>query len=63
VVVARTRAELARPRSRRVDTLDVLALFLVGVVVAQQTVIVALAVTRDGTKDRWACVWGRRRMR
>jgi putative transposase len=51
VVVARTRAELARQRSRRLDTLDVRALFLDGVVVAQQTVIVALAVTRDGTKE------------
>ena len=51
VVVARTRAELAQQLSRRLDTLDVVALFLDGVVVAQQTVIVALAVARDGTKE------------
>lgn len=51
LVVARTRAELTQQLSRRLDTLDVLALFLDGVVVAQQTVIVALAITRDGTKQ------------
>src|SRR5262249_41163366 len=48
---ARTRAELRRQVRRGVSTLDVLALFLDGVVVAQQTVIVALAVTRDGHKE------------
>jgi putative transposase len=51
LVVARTRAQLAQHLSRRLDALDVLALFLDGVVVAQQTAIVALAVTRDGTKE------------
>ena len=51
VVVARTRAELREQLNRRLETLDVLALFIDGVVVAQQTVIVALAVTRDGRKE------------
>jgi transposase-like protein len=51
VVVAQTQAELAGRLSRRLETLDVLALFIDGVVVAQQTLIVALAVTRDGRKE------------
>jgi transposase-like protein len=51
VLVARTRAQLAAQVSQRVDSLDLLALFIDGIVVAQQTVIVALGVTRDGTKE------------
>ncbi len=35
---------------RRLDTLDIIALFLDGLDVASQTVIVALGVTSDGTK-------------
>ena len=42
VVVARTRAQLAAQLARRLDGLDLLALFVDGVVVAGQTVIVAL---------------------
>jgi transposase-like protein len=36
--------------TRRLDELAVVALFMDGVVVAQQTVIVVLGITRDGTK-------------
>src|SRR3989442_12010111 len=36
--------------AQRLDGLEVLALFMDGVVVAQQTVIVVLAITRDGDK-------------
>jgi putative transposase len=36
--------------ARRLDGLEVIALFMDGVVVAQQTVIVVLGITRDGGK-------------
>jgi transposase-like protein len=49
-VVRRTREHLQGQLTRRLDGLDVVALFMDGVVVAQQTVIVVLAITRDGTK-------------
>ena len=51
VVVARTRAQLAAQLQRRLEGLDLLALFVDGVVVAGQTVIVALGVTRTGAKE------------
>jgi putative transposase len=51
VVVARTRAHLAAQLERRLDGLALLALFVDGVVVAGQTVIVALGVTQTGTKE------------
>ena len=51
VVVARTQAQLAAHLARRLEGLDLLALFVDGVVVAGQTVIVALGVTRTGTKE------------
>jgi putative transposase len=51
VVVARTQAQLTAQLQRRLDGLDLLALFVDGVVVAGQTVIVALGVTRTGTKE------------
>ena len=51
VVVARTQAQLAAQLQRRLEGLDLLALFVDGVVVAGQTVIVALGVTRAGTKE------------
>jgi putative transposase len=37
--------------TRRLDGLEVVALFVDGVVVAQQTVIVGLGITRDGRKE------------
>jgi transposase-like protein len=49
-VVRRTRQRLHEHLARRLDGLEVVALFMDGVVVAQQTVIVALAITRDGGK-------------
>jgi putative transposase len=49
-VVRRTRQRLHEYLTRRLEGLEVVALFLDGVVVAGQTVIVALAITRDGDK-------------
>src|SRR5437879_10802204 len=49
-VVRRTRQRLREQLTRRLEGLEVVALFMDGVVVAQQTVIVVLGVTRDGTK-------------
>src|SRR5213594_693452 len=49
-VVRRTRQRLPEYLARRLDGLEVLALFMDGVVVAQQTVIVVLGITRDGGK-------------
>ena len=50
-LVRRTRQRLQEHLARRLEGLDVVALFLDGVVVAQQTAIVALGVTRDGRKE------------
>ena len=49
-VVRRTRQRLHEYLARRLDGLALVALFMDGVVVAQQTVIVVLGITRDGTK-------------
>ena len=49
-VVRRTRQRLQEHLARRLDGLEVVALFMDGVVVAQQTVIVVLGITRDGGK-------------
>jgi putative transposase len=49
-VVRRTRQRMQEHLTRRLDGLEVVALFMDGVVVAGQTVIVALAITRDGGK-------------
>src|SRR5882724_7124402 len=49
-VVRRTRQRLHEYLARRRDGLEVMALFMDGVVVAQQTVIVVLGITRDGGK-------------
>lgn len=49
-VVRRTRQRLQEQLARRLDGLAVVALFMDGIVVAQQTVIVALGITRDGDK-------------
>src|SRR6266849_1608818 len=49
-VVRRTRQRLHEYLARRLDGLEVMALFMDGVVVAQQTVIVVLGITRDGGK-------------
>lgn len=46
----RLTVSLAAPLEQRLDALDVLALFLDGVVMAGQTVIVVLGLTRDGVK-------------
>jgi putative transposase len=49
-VVRRTRQRLHEQLTRRLEGLEVVALFMDGVVVAQQTVIVVLGIMRDGTK-------------
>ena len=49
-VVRRTRQRLQEQLTRRLEGLEVVALFMDGVVVAQQTVIVILGITRDGGK-------------
>jgi putative transposase len=46
-----TREQVAAQLNRRLDGLDVVALFGDGVVVAGQTVIVLLGITRDGRKE------------
>lgn len=50
-VVRRTRQRLQEQLSRRLEGLELVALFIDGVVVAQQTVIVALGITRAGRKE------------
>lgn len=50
-LIRRTREQLATQLSRRLDGLDLVALFGDGVVVAGQTVIVLLGITRDGRKE------------
>src|SRR2546422_9574311 len=49
-VVRRTRQRLREQLTRRLEELEVVALFMDGLVVAQQTVIVVLGITRDGGK-------------
>ncbi len=49
-VVRRTRQRLQEQLTRRLEGLEVVALFMDGVVVAQQTVIVVLGITREGGK-------------
>src|SRR6266481_4590739 len=49
-VVRRTRQRLQEQLTRRLEGLEVTALFMDGVVVAQQTVIVVLGITCDGSK-------------
>jgi putative transposase len=50
-VVRRTRQRLQAQLTRRLEGLELVALFMDGVVVAQQTVIVALGITREGHKQ------------
>jgi transposase-like protein len=50
-LVRRTRERLRAHLTRRLEGLPVVALFVDGVMVARQTVIVALAITRDGRKE------------
>jgi transposase-like protein len=50
-LIRRTREQVATQLSRRLDGLDLVALFGDGVVVAGQTVIVLLGITRDGRKE------------
>src|SRR5713226_3366173 len=50
-VVQRTRQRLQTQLTRRLEGLEVVALFMDGVVVAQQTVIVVLGITRAGGQD------------
>jgi len=49
-VVRRTRQRLQEYLARRLDGLEMVALFMDGVVVAHQTAIVVLGITRDGGK-------------
>jgi transposase-like protein len=49
-LVERTRARMAEYLTRRLDDVELLVLMLDGIVVAGHTVVVALAVTADGTK-------------
>jgi transposase-like protein len=49
-VVRRTRQRLQEPLARRLAGLEVVALFMDGVVIAGQTVIVVLGITREGGK-------------
>ena len=50
-LVRRTRQRLQEHLTRRLEGLEVIALFVDGIVVAQQTAIVALGITRDGRKE------------
>ena len=50
-VVRRTRQRLQEHLTRRLEGLEVVALFMDGVVLAQQTAIVVLGITRDGHKE------------
>ncbi|OGF20296.1 MAG: hypothetical protein A2V63_04190, partial [Candidatus Eisenbacteria bacterium RBG_19FT_COMBO_70_11] len=50
-VVRRTRQRLQEQLTRRLEGLEVVALFMDGLVVAQQTVIVVVGITRDGHKE------------
>jgi putative transposase len=50
-VVRRTRQRLREQLTRRLEGLEIVALFMDGLVVAQQTVIVVLGITRDGHKE------------
>jgi len=50
-VVRRTRQRLQEQLTRRLEGLEVVALFMDGLVVAQQTVIVVLGITRAGHKE------------
>jgi putative transposase len=50
-VVRRTRQRLQEQLTRRLEGREWVALFMDGVVVAQQTVIVALGITREGYKE------------
>src|SRR5438876_11917731 len=49
-VVRRTRQRLQEYLARRLDGLEMVALFMDGVGVAHQTAIVGLGITRDGGK-------------
>jgi len=50
-LVRRTRQRLQEHLTRRLEGFEVIALFVDGVVVAQQTAIVALGITRDARKE------------
>ncbi len=50
-LIRRTREQLVAQVNRRLDSVDLVALFGDGVVVAGQTVIVLLGITRDGRKE------------
>jgi putative transposase len=50
-VVRRTRQRLQEQLTQRLDGLEIVALFMDGLVVAPQTVIVVLGITRDGHKQ------------
>ena len=50
-VVRRTRQRVHEHLTRRLEGVEVVALFMDGVVLAQQTAIVVLGITRDGHKE------------
>ena len=50
-LIRRTREQVATQLSRRLDGVDLVALFGDGVVVAGQTVVILLGITRDGRKE------------
>jgi transposase-like protein len=50
-LVHRTRQRLQERLTRRLEGLEIIALFMDGIVVAQQTAIVAVGITRDGRKE------------
>jgi putative transposase len=50
-LVRRTRQRVQEQLTRRLEGLEIIALFVDGIVVAQQTAIVALGITRDGRKE------------
>ena len=60
-VVRRTRQRLQEYLARRLDGLEVMALFMDGVVVAQQTVIVVWGSRATAARSRWVCAWAPRR--
>jgi transposase-like protein len=57
-LIGRTRQKLRAHLERRLDELDLIALFVDGIEVARQTVVVALGITTDGSKVPLGLVQG-----
>lgn len=62
-LIERTAEKLAEFLTRSLEKLDLIAIFIDAIEVANKSVIIALGVTIDGTKFRWGCALGRRRIR